>query len=188
MSARIRIVGPGRAPSRRAAVPVPQRGRKGMPQERSFPRISAAVRSSWNPGSGCWWMRRRSSTTSVKCSRTSRETPAFSSRLMAPSFVQQILHSRTEYAINATSVASGTPGGTDVTQDDRAPQVPAELEARIREARPRLNARRQRLIRSILDRSDETVFLSSREMARQYQVDAATIVRTVQALGYRRFS
>ncbi|HVE42407.1 MAG TPA: MurR/RpiR family transcriptional regulator [Planctomycetota bacterium] len=66
--------------------------------------------------------------------------------------------------------------------------VPPELETRIREARPRLNARRQRLIRSILDRSDETVFLSSREMARQYQVDAATIVRTIQALGYRRFS
>jgi DNA-binding MurR/RpiR family transcriptional regulator len=71
---------------------------------------------------------------------------------------------------------------------DREGGVPAELEARLREARPRLNARRQRLVRAILDRSDETVFLSSREMARRYQVDAATIVRTVQALGYRRFS
>jgi DNA-binding MurR/RpiR family transcriptional regulator len=76
----------------------------------------------------------------------------------------------------------------DAEQDDGARAVPAELEARLRDARPRLNARRQRLIRSILDRSDETVFLSSREMARRYQVDAATIVRTVQALGYRRFS
>jgi len=75
-----------------------------------------------------------------------------------------------------------------MAKDEGAGKVPAELEARIRDARPRLNARRQRLIRSILDRSDETVFLSSREMARQYQVDAATIVRTVQALGYRRFS
>jgi DNA-binding MurR/RpiR family transcriptional regulator len=78
--------------------------------------------------------------------------------------------------------------GNGMSRDARAPKVPPELEARIREARPRLNARRQHLIRSILDRSDETVFLSSREMARQYQVDAATIVRTVQALGYRRFS
>ena len=52
-------------------------------------------------------------------------------------------------------------------KDEGAGKVPPELEARIREARPRLNARRQRLIRSILDRSDETVFLSSREMARQ---------------------
>jgi DNA-binding MurR/RpiR family transcriptional regulator len=75
-----------------------------------------------------------------------------------------------------------------MSKDVGAGKVPAELEARIRDARPPLNERRQRLIRSILDRSDETVFLSSREMARQYQVDAATIVRTVQALGYRRFS
>ena len=73
-------------------------------------------------------------------------------------------------------------------REDGAGKVPIELEARLREARPRLNASRQRLIRSILNDSDETVFLSSREMARQYKVDAATIVRTVQALGYRRFS
>src|SRR5262245_24863559 len=78
--------------------------------------------------------------------------------------------------------------GSGVSKDVGGGKVPAELEARIRDARPPLNERRQRLIRSILDRSDETVFLSSREMARQYQVDAATIVRTVQALGYRRFS
>jgi len=31
-------------------------------------------------------------------------------------------------------------------------------------------------------------FLSSRELAGRYDVDAATIVRTIQALGYQRFA
>jgi DNA-binding MurR/RpiR family transcriptional regulator len=35
---------------------------------------------------------------------------------------------------------------------------------------------------------EETFFLSSRELAKHYNVDAATIVRTVQALGYERFA
>jgi DNA-binding MurR/RpiR family transcriptional regulator len=35
---------------------------------------------------------------------------------------------------------------------------------------------------------EETFFLSSRELAKRYNVDAATIVRTVQALGYERFA
>jgi DNA-binding MurR/RpiR family transcriptional regulator len=38
-----------------------------------------------------------------------------------------------------------------------------------------------------MDNPEETFFLSSREMARRYNVDAATIVRTIQVLGYRRF-
>jgi DNA-binding MurR/RpiR family transcriptional regulator len=44
------------------------------------------------------------------------------------------------------------------------------------------------LIRAILDNHEQTFFLSSREMAKRYNVDAATIVRTVQALGYERFA
>jgi DNA-binding MurR/RpiR family transcriptional regulator len=62
------------------------------------------------------------------------------------------------------------------------------LEIRFRNARERLNPRRQNLIGSILDHAPETYFLSSHDLARRYKVDAATIVRTVQALGYRRFS
>src|SRR5678815_4688655 len=51
-----------------------------------------------------------------------------------------------------------------------------------------LSGTRRRLIREILDNHEETFFLSSREMAKRYNVDAATIVRTVQALGYERFA
>ena len=64
----------------------------------------------------------------------------------------------------------------------------SDLELRFTEARPRLSPRRQQLIRSILDSPNETYFLSSRELGKRYNVDAATIVRTVQALGYESFS
>lgn len=65
---------------------------------------------------------------------------------------------------------------------------PTTLEARFAEARSRLGAHRQQLIRAILDNCEETCFLSSRELAKRYDVDAATVVRTVQALGYRGFA
>jgi DNA-binding MurR/RpiR family transcriptional regulator len=58
----------------------------------------------------------------------------------------------------------------------------------VRFAKSPLSGRRRRLIRAILDNHEETFFLSSREMAKRYNVDAATIVRTVQALGYERFA
>ena len=44
------------------------------------------------------------------------------------------------------------------------------------------------MIRAILDNPEEAYFLSSRELARRYGVNAATIVRTIQALGYERFA
>jgi DNA-binding MurR/RpiR family transcriptional regulator len=62
------------------------------------------------------------------------------------------------------------------------------LEARFAEAQINLGASRQRLLRRILDEPHETYFLSSREMARRYEVDSATIVRTVQAMGYEKFA
>jgi len=62
------------------------------------------------------------------------------------------------------------------------------LDQRFASARSRLNARRQRLVRAILDSSDETCFLSSREMAKRYHVDATTILRTTQVLGYKTFA
>jgi DNA-binding MurR/RpiR family transcriptional regulator len=58
----------------------------------------------------------------------------------------------------------------------------------VRFAQSPLNGTRRELIRAILDNHEETFFLSSREMAKRYNVDAATIVRSVQALGYERFA
>src|SRR5262252_9144800 len=62
------------------------------------------------------------------------------------------------------------------------------LESRFAFAQSRLNDRRRRLVRAILDNPEETFYLSSRELARRYHVDAATVVRTIQALGYERFA
>ena len=58
----------------------------------------------------------------------------------------------------------------------------------VRFAESPLSGSRRSLIREILDNHEQTFFLSSREMAKRYNVDAATIVRTVQALGYDRFA
>ena len=58
----------------------------------------------------------------------------------------------------------------------------------VRFAKSPLSGSRRRLIREILDNHEETFFLSSRELAKRYNVDAATIVRTIQALGYERFA
>lgn len=69
-----------------------------------------------------------------------------------------------------------------------AKAVPSALEARFAEAQSGLGPHRQQLIRAILDHSEETCFLSSRELAKRYDVDAATVVRTVQALGYKGFA
>ena len=65
---------------------------------------------------------------------------------------------------------------------------PSALEKRFAEARSQLNARRQRLVRAILDSADETCFLSSREMAKRFHIDATTILRTTQVLGYASFA
>jgi DNA-binding MurR/RpiR family transcriptional regulator len=62
------------------------------------------------------------------------------------------------------------------------------LGARFFDIQTDLSSNRQRLLRQIIDESNETFFLSSREMGRRYNVDAATIIRTVQALGYEKFA
>jgi len=62
------------------------------------------------------------------------------------------------------------------------------LDVRFAQARHRLNPRRQKLIEAVLENSEETFFLSSRDLARRLDVDAATIVRTIQAIGYDRFA
>ncbi len=62
------------------------------------------------------------------------------------------------------------------------------LEARFAQAQSELNPRRQQLVRAILDAADETCFLSSRELAKRYRVDATTILRATQVLGYESYA
>lgn len=70
---------------------------------------------------------------------------------------------------------------------ERAPWM-TPLESRFAEAEHNLSSSRRRLIRNILNDSDDTYFLSSRELAQRYEVDAATIVRTIQVMGYERYA
>jgi DNA-binding MurR/RpiR family transcriptional regulator len=62
------------------------------------------------------------------------------------------------------------------------------LEQRMQQAEGKLSPRRKRLLVSILENAEDTYYLSSRKMARRYDVDAATIVRTIQVLGYGQFA
>ncbi len=66
--------------------------------------------------------------------------------------------------------------------------LPTTLEARFAQAQSRLNPRRQRLVRAIIDSADETCFLSSRELAKRYHVDATTILRATQVMGYESYA
>ncbi len=62
------------------------------------------------------------------------------------------------------------------------------LERRFAAAGGNLNASRRELLRLILENPADTFFLSSRELAKRYGVDAATVVRTIQALGYKKYA
>lgn len=62
------------------------------------------------------------------------------------------------------------------------------LETRFAQAQSGLNPRRRQLVRAILDAAEETCFLSSRELAKRYDVDATTILRATQVLGYQSYS
>lgn len=56
------------------------------------------------------------------------------------------------------------------------------------EAEGRLNNTRRTLIRAVLENPADTYFLSSRELAKRFEMDTATVVRAVQALGYEKFA
>jgi DNA-binding MurR/RpiR family transcriptional regulator len=75
---------------------------------------------------------------------------------------------------------------TSKTDNGNLADSSCTLEVRL--SKSSLSGTRRELIRAILDNHEETFFLSSREMAKRYNVDAATIVRSVQALGYERFA
>jgi DNA-binding MurR/RpiR family transcriptional regulator len=70
---------------------------------------------------------------------------------------------------------------------DRKPWMTA-LEQRLAQAQTELNSSRRRLLQAILDNADDNHFLSSRSLAKRYAVDKATIVRSIQALGYKRYA
>ena len=79
-------------------------------------------------------------------------------------------------------------GGNSLNNRDANSSKLSLTSLEVRFAKSSLSGSRRRLIREILDNHEQTFFLSSREMAKRYNVDAATIVRTVQALGYERFA
>ena len=79
-------------------------------------------------------------------------------------------------------------GGNSLNNRDANGSKSSLTSLEVRFANSPLSGSRRRLIREILDNHEQTFFLSSREMAKRYNVDAATIVRTVQALGYERFA
>jgi DNA-binding MurR/RpiR family transcriptional regulator len=62
------------------------------------------------------------------------------------------------------------------------------LETRFEQAQENLNTSRTNLIRDILENAEDNYFLSSRALAKRYGVDKATIVRTVQILGYKKYA
>ena len=61
------------------------------------------------------------------------------------------------------------------------------VEQKLAQAQPALNSSRSRLLQEVLDNAEENHFLSSRALAKRYAVDKATIVRSIQVLGYKKY-
>jgi DNA-binding MarR family transcriptional regulator len=78
--------------------------------------------------------------------------------------------------------------GAPARQKEAGIPTRTAIEKRIARYEGRLSPNRRRLLQATLENPDETFFLSSRALARRYRVDPATIVRTVQALGYERYT
>ncbi len=70
---------------------------------------------------------------------------------------------------------------------ERKPWMTA-LELRFSQAQTSLNSSRSRLLEQILENAEDNHFLSSRALAKRYEVDKATVVRSIQALGYKRYA
>lgn len=90
--------------------------------------------------------------------------------------------------MNSTNSRKKAGGGLDYPDGADGNTSTTMLEARFAQAQSRLNPRRQRLVRAILDSADETCFLSSREIAKRYRVDATTILRATQVMGYESYA
>lgn len=85
-----------------------------------------------------------------------------------------------------TAVQTNKDGVWQIDHSQTDIQTP--LEIRFIESQTNLSSSRKRLLQQILGEPHETFFLSSREMGRRYGVDSATIVRTIQAMGYEKFA
>src|SRR6266496_6391172 len=90
--------------------------------------------------------------------------------------------------MNRTNSRKQTPVVLQSSDANDGKTSPTALDARFAKTRHKLNPRRQRLVQAILDSADETCFLSSREMAKRFHIDATTILRTTQVLGYGSFA
>lgn len=90
--------------------------------------------------------------------------------------------------MNSTNSPKKAEGSLQRSDDADGKAPPTTIEARFARAQSRLNPRRQRLVRAILDSADETCFLSSREIAKRYRVDATTILRATQVMGYESYA
>lgn len=96
-------------------------------------------------------------------------------------------HKPTVRKVKHSLSRSKTSSSARSVKTDGEPQS-TSIEDRFAQLRSRLNPRRQQLMRAILDAADETCFLSSRELAKRYRVDATTILRATQVLGYASFA
>lgn len=85
-------------------------------------------------------------------------------------------------------VLQSEPGEFKPSVRTAAYDTQTDLEVRFAKAQPNLSPSRRRLLRNILENPEDAYYLSSRELAKRYQVDAATIVRTIQVLGYQKFA
>ncbi len=86
---------------------------------------------------------------------------------------------------NVSRRAESEDKNSSATREDDAGTA---LGNRFIEQQSNLNPSRSKLLRRILDEADETYYLSSRDMGRRYDVNSATIIRTIQALGYEKFA
>src|SRR5215831_5181218 len=96
-------------------------------------------------------------------------------------------------AMSATFIARGrrTNGrdkDTSAAKHTTGREPRNNLPERWQAARDNLSDGRRRLVDGILEHLDETVFLTSPELAERFDTDPATVVRTVQALGYVGFA
>jgi DNA-binding MurR/RpiR family transcriptional regulator len=64
----------------------------------------------------------------------------------------------------------------------------SDIERRLIKVSSALSPNRALILQSILSSSEETFYLSARQLAKRYEVDPATITRTVRDLGYESFS
>ena len=85
-----------------------------------------------------------------------------------------------------TNARSSVPPSTSQESVRSAGRTP--LEIRYAKSQARLSRSRKKLLGMILENPGDTFFLSSRELAKRYDVNAATIVRAIQALGYGKFA